>query len=202
MNVVGKGGIVILPFLDINGNGLHDAGETRVPGLNVRICGGRLERDIRDTLIRVSGLEAYTSCFIELDKNSFDNIAWQIRKGTISVIVEPNIFKLIEVPVYVVGEVSGYVMQDNPGNNKGLGRIIINITNSSAVLVARTLSEDDGFFTVIGLSPGKYSATIDPAQINKLQLVASPAINFEILPKREGDIKDGLKFVLKPVKTD
>ena len=200
MNVVGKGGIIIAPFLDINSNGLRDPGEPKVSGLNVRICGGRLEKDIRDTLIRVSGLEAYTACFIELDKNSFDNIAWQIKKGTISVMVEPNVFKTIEVPVYVVGEVSGYVMQENKGENKGLGRIIINIINGNAVLVSRTLTEDDGFFNIIGLPPGKYAATIDQVQINKLQLVATPAINFEILPKREGDVKDGLKFILKPDK--
>jgi len=49
------------------------------------------------------------NCFIEIDKNSFDNISWQIRKPVISAAIDPNQFKLIEIPITVYGEGTGMV---------------------------------------------------------------------------------------------
>ncbi|HVF96947.1 MAG TPA: hypothetical protein VM871_06490, partial [Flavisolibacter sp.] len=106
---VGRGGIVILPFLDLNCNGRRDATEPKAFGLKLQINGGRVEHSAGDTTIRISRLEAYTNYYVELDKASFDNIAWRIRKPTLSVAVDPNSFKLIEVAVAVVGEASGRV---------------------------------------------------------------------------------------------
>ena len=197
---VGRGGLIISPFLDLNCNGRRDPGEPKAFGLNLRISGGRIERNVGDTSIRISGLEAYTSSFIELDKTSFDNIAWQIKKPTISVTIEPNNFKLIEVPVAVVGEVSGTVYHNDANGKNGLGRVIVNFYDSGSILVARTVTEADGYFSFMGLAPGNYTARIDAAQIQKLQMVASPALSFKILSNIVGDVADGLQFVLQPVK--
>jgi hypothetical protein len=196
---VGRGGIVILPFLDLNCNGKHDAGEPRVSGLNLRVNGGRIERNDRDTTIRINGLEAYTNYFIELDKNSFDNVAWQIKKQTLSVTIEPNNLKLIEVAVAVVGEVAGTVFLKDAKGKNGLARIIVNIYNSNLKLVAKTLTEADGYFSLMELPPGNYTAQVDAAQIQKLQMISSAAISFKIQPKNEGDVVDGLQFVLQAI---
>jgi hypothetical protein len=72
---VGKGGISVIPFLDMNANGLRDQGEPKAYGLNLRANGGRIEKSERDTTIRILGLEPYKSCFIELDENRFENIS-------------------------------------------------------------------------------------------------------------------------------
>jgi hypothetical protein len=187
-NSVGRGGIVILPFLDLNCNGKHD------------VNGGRIERNDRDTTIRINGLEAYTNYFIELDKSSFDNVAWQIKKQTLSVTIEPNNLKLIEVAVAVVGEVAGTVfLKDTKGKN-GLGRIIVNIYNSDLKLVGKTLTEADGYFSLMELPPGNYTAQVDAVQAQKLQMAASAAVAFKILPKRDGDVVDGLQFVLQALR--
>lgn len=194
---VGRGGIVILPFLDLNCNGKRDAGEERVLGLNLRVNGGRIERNDRDTTIRINGLEAYTNYFIELDKSSFDNVAWQIKKQTLSVTIEPNNLKLIEVAVAIVGEVAGTVFLKDAKGKNGLGRVIVNVYNSNLKLVAKTLTEADGYFSLMELPPGNYTAQVDAAQAQKLQMTASAAIAFKILPKKDGDVVDGLQFVLQ-----
>ena len=55
---VGKCGLVILPFLDINGNNKKDPGEPRVPEINFRIInGGRIEYSKSDSTTSVSELE-------------------------------------------------------------------------------------------------------------------------------------------------
>ena len=64
---VGKGGISIIAFLDLNANRHRDTGEPRVYGLNLHANGGRIEKSDRDSTIRILGLEPYTTCFIELD---------------------------------------------------------------------------------------------------------------------------------------
>ena len=197
---VGKGGIIILPFLDLNCNGKRNEGEPRVLGLNLRINGGRVERNDRDTSIQINGLEAYTNYLIELDKSSFDNVAWQIKKQTLSVTIEPNNLKLIEVAVAVVGEVAGNVFLKNAKGNTGLGRIIVNIYNSELKLVAKVLTEADGYFSFMGLSPGNYTAQIDLVQAQKLQMLASPAVSFIIRLNKDGDVVDGLQFLLQVIK--
>lgn len=171
---VGKGGIIISPFLDVNCNGRRDAKEKIVTGLKFRINGGRIERN-KDGSMRIEGLEAYNSYLIELDKNSFDKIAWQILKPTIRVTIEPNHFKVIEVPVRVVGEASGMVYLKKDKSTEGISRILINIYNDTFKLVGRTLTESDGYFSYFGLPPGSYTARVDTSQLRKLNFTCSPS---------------------------
>ncbi len=195
---VGKGGIVFSPFLDLNCNNKRDTGEPKVAGLNIRMSGGLASENDRDTTIRVTDVEPYTPHLIELDANSFDNISWKLRYKTFSVVVDPNMFKRIEIPVSVVGEVSGTVYREKNNDQLGIGRISVNIFDEKGKLAGKTLSEPDGFFSYLGLAPGNYEVSIDPVQMNKLHLVASPekqkiTINLGI----NGDTVEDVDFVLK-----
>ncbi len=196
---VGKGGITIVPFLDLNCNGRRDKGEPKAFGLNFGIDNGRIERDNRDTIIRVFDLEPYATYTIELDRNSFDNISWQIKKPTISVIVDPNQFKLIQIPIAVVGEVSGTVYINENNKKKGQGRITVCFYRSDdSSLAASTLTEADGYFSFLGLAPGSYYARIDADQLRRLSMTSSPiALPVNILQNRDGYVVDGLEFVLQ-----
>ncbi len=196
---VGKGGIVILPFLDLNDNGKHDKGEPKVTGLTLHMTGGRVVQNKRDSTVRILDLEPFTSYFIEIDRSSFDNVAWQIRKPVISVAVDPNMFKLVEVPVSVLGEATGMAyIQTNQGL-LGQGRIIVSFFRPDSTLAGRTLSEADGYFSFLGLAPGAYFAKIDAGQLKKLDMAASPGIlPFKINCTRDGDQAVGLDFVLSP----
>jgi hypothetical protein len=196
-NNVGKGGVVLLPFLDLNCNGKHEASEPRVEGLRLHVNGGRVQHNKKDTTITILGMEAYTTYYLELGNNSFDNIAWQLRKPVISVTVDPNHFKSIEIPVYVVGEASGTVMSDGARGRTGVGRIIVNIYDSSSRLVTKVLTEPDGFFSYMGLAPGKYTARIDQAQLDKIRMKCiTGSQEFVINQNIDGDVVDRLKFVI------
>lgn len=200
---VGRGGIIILPFLDLNCNGRRDKGEPKVAGLNIRINGGRIELSQKDTTLRIFDLEPYISYFIELDRNSFDNIAWQIKMHSLSVAVDPNQFKLVEVPIAVAGEASGMVyMQGNKGKT-GQGRIIVCFYDKNSKLVARTISESEGYLSFLGLAPGSYTVMVDTTQLRKLHMIAKPSsTQIEIERSRDGDVVDNLEFVLYPAAVD
>jgi len=200
---VGKGGIVIAPFLDLNCNGRRDDNEPRVNGLLVHMSGGRMEQNKRDSTIRILDLEPFTNYFIELDRFSFDNIAWQIQKPLISVAIDPNQLKLIQVPISIVGEVSGMVYMNNAEGNYGYGRILVSFFGNDGKWVARTQTESDGYFTFLGLAPGSYTARIDTLQLHKLRLIASPiAIPFTIKSMQDGDQVEGLSFNITSVTKD
>jgi hypothetical protein len=200
---VGKGGISITAYLDLNANGHKDAGEPKAYGLNLHTNGGRIERTGRDSTIRILGLEPYTSCFIELDPNSFENISWRLPVRTLSVAVDPNVVKNIEIPITVVGEATGIVYMDKEGIKSGQGRIIISFYNSSFQQTGRTITEDDGYFSYFGLAPGKYIVRIDTAQLQRLGMSSEPGSReFSITSGSDGDIVDGLDFTLRMKRSD
>jgi len=195
---VGKGGISIIAFLDLNSNGKRDPGEPKAYGLNLHANCGRVEKSDRDTTIRILGLEPYTSCFVELDPNSFENISWRIPYRTLNVYVNPNMLKNIEVPVKVAGEANGKVTLDKNGEKKDMGRIIIGFYTSNLKPAGKTLTEENGYFNYFGLAPGNYFVRIDTVQLRKLSMTSEPgSLQFNITPGIDGDIVDGLDFTLK-----
>ena len=200
---VGKGGIIIRPFLDYNSNGVRDPGENAAPGLNLHSYGGRVDKSEKDTLIAITGLEPYTSCYIELDPNSFYNIAWRLPYESLNVKVDPNIMKTINIPVSVVGEAAGYIRMEGDDGVKGLGRIIVRYLDENKVVVASALSEHDGYYSYFGLKPGKYFVMPDTAQLNKLGMLSKPdSLGFVIGKSLEGDIVGDLDFTLRLTRTD
>ncbi len=199
---VGKGGIVFKPFLDVNSNGLQDAGEPIVWGLKARVNGGRVVYDEKDSLIRILDLEPYNKYFVELKESGFDNISWKIRNKKLNIVASPNNFVLISVPVAVAGEVSGSVgvLRDGKKEPEGLGQVIVCIFDSTMKnLVARTVSESDGYFSYLGLRPGKYIVTVDSAQISKIHMtLAKRKFPVTIHETVDGDMADWIDFVLIP----
>ena len=199
---IGKGGVIISPFLDLNNNGRRDTNEKIVTGLKFRINGGRIKHN-EDGSLRVENLEAFNSYLIELDKNSFDKIAWQIKKPIIQVEIEPNHFKRLEIPVTVVGEASGMVYLKSNRSVTGISRILINIYDSNSVIVGRALSESDGYFSYFGLAPGSYTVKVDSAQLRKLKFNCSPrSLSVHIASSEDGVVADGFEFIVEPLFPD
>ena len=195
---VGKGAITVIPFLDLNSNGNWDETEPNVPGLKLKNLGGRLVYNEDKTIIRIYDLQPYVQLLIEIDPISLDNIAWKVRNPVIAIETVPNQFKTLHIPIEVLGEVSGMVYFKDDSGTSGQGRIIVNILNEAGETAARILTEGDGYFTYLGLRPGKYKAVIVADQLENLDYSVAPMeFTFEILIEKYGDIVDNLEFTLK-----
>jgi hypothetical protein len=93
-----------------------------------------------------------------------------------------------------MGEASGTVYN---GSN-GQGRILVCIYRSDLSLVTRVLTESDGYYSYLGLKPGKYTVRIDAGQLAKLKINSTPEfLPITISSSVDGDIVDGLDFRLK-----
>ncbi len=193
-----RAALTIIPFLDLNRNGSRDPLEPGVPGLELKNRSGKLTYNSDRTVLRITELQPYIDLLLELDPVSLDNIAWKIEDPKILVKTQPNFFKEIFVPVQVMGEVGGMVYFNNGSSVRGQGRIIVNILDEKGEKAAEILTEGDGYFSYLGLAPGKYTAEIDHEQLQKLNYKVSPQkVEFEIKVDQYGDIVDTLEFTLE-----
>ncbi|MEI8204027.1 MAG: hypothetical protein WCH34_13485, partial [Bacteroidota bacterium] len=195
---VTKGGIKVYPFLDLNNNGVLDNNEPMMKLTSIRINGSRPIFSNKDSIIRIPDLNAFVNYTVEFSDADLENIAWRFKNKIYSVLVDPNQFKRLDVPIVIVGEVSGTAYMNKDGMLKGIGRITIQFRRkNSDKVVAETLSESDGYIYYMGLSPGEYVARIDPEQLSNLEFVSDPPeINFKIKSSQEGDIVEGINFTL------
>jgi hypothetical protein len=196
-STVGKGAFTFLAYLDLNGNGKRDKNEPKVLGLNLRVNGGRVIKSKSDSTIRVIDLPPYTSYLVELDKNSFQSISWHINQRNLNVYADPNQFKTIEIPVDVMAEASGTVNIKSKAGIRGLGRVYVCFYRNNETFVAKTLTEGDGYYSYMGLSPGKYIARMDSSQMRKINMIATPEFKeFTVKESKDGDFVEGLDFTL------
>lgn len=189
---VGRSGISIIPFVDINHNGMQDDDEPLAEKLNVRCNGGQTIYREKDNILRINGLEPFIAYSLIIDELGFDQLSWQVKNKNVKVTTDPNQFKRIYVPVTPMGEVYGNVV-DESGN--GMGRVLVNIFSENDSLVTTIQSESDGYFSYLGLIPGKYMLKVDTLQLRLLEMTADEKEIF-INPCVEGDIIDAGNIVL------
>jgi len=190
--------MILYPFLDMNWNGKRDKGEPKAFGMEVQVSGGRIQYIEKDTITRIYDLQPYAQYLVTLNGSKFDNISWRMNNQTMSVIVDPNQFKRIEVPIVVVAEASGQVYLRDRNTLRGQGRITVQFYKNDTVILNSTLSESDGYFSYMGLAPGNYLVAVDPEQMRKLDMTATPAfIPFTVEPSIDGDYISDLEFVIQ-----
>ncbi len=196
---VGKGGIALYPFLDLNGNGTFDEDEHIVMINSVKIAGSNPIFSKNDSIVRIPNLMAFISYRLEFSDKDLENIAWRFMNKEYEVLIDPNQYKRIDIPVVSVGEVNGVIYFNQENSLKGTGRILVKIyKKNSEKVIAETLSESDGYISYIGLKPGDYFATIDSTQLSNLNFIATPIIKeFSIKVVEEGDVVEDLDFVLE-----
>ncbi len=200
-SALGKGGILFYPFLDLNQDGKRDKGEQMVLLNNVKVNGGKADISKKDSIVRVSDLNSFINYNITFSDDDLDNVSWRFKYKTYQVLIDPNQYKRVDVPILSVGEISGMVYLNKENISEGQGRIIIQIIGKKGNKVAETLSERDGYYSYLGLNPGEYTIRIDEKQLQKLGYQASPAThNITIKAFVDGAIIDELDFTIQSKK--
>ncbi len=193
----GSGSLVLVAFLDINGNGVHDKKEPILPNFKFNINGNFRKHKSKKGGIHVLNLTPYKRYIIKIDPGSFDHIAWVVKNPTIAVDVVPNQIQKIQIPVSVMGEISGFVSLKDPINTSVKRGIPISIYTQKGHFVGNTHTATDGYFNYFGLLPGNYTISIDSSYLERMNLIASnPILNVYIGESSDGYYLDGLDFEL------
>lgn len=200
---VGRGGISLYPFLDINRNGIFDKDEPMVKLTAVRVMGSKAIYNESDSIVRIAGLNPFIKYIITFSDNDLGSVSWRFKHKTYEVLVDPNQFKRVDIPIVIVGEFSGTVYLNRDSNLKGIGRILVKFyKENSQELVAETQSEYDGYVYYLGFEPGNYVARFDSTQLRNLGFSYDlEQIPFTIKQSEEGDFVSNVDFVLNSKET-
>jgi hypothetical protein len=194
---VGRAGVDVLVFLDINHNNLKDANEPLVKNASVAINKGKQIRTDNDTVHRFVSLEPYSSYLLTVANNGFPSISWILEKSTWSVSTSPNQLTKVFIPVKPMGEVEGLVSTLKSGKKTPASRLLVYILDSQSKQVAKVLTEQNGYFSYLGLAPGTYEIRFDEKQLKGLGLSLTYAqTSFEVKVSSQGDLVSGIEVVL------
>lgn len=186
--------VKFIAFLDINGNSIQDKDEPQLQGMEVTSFSGGQKEESNDGSSLFRGMEPYMEHHFTINTDHLNRIAWRVKKKRLNIYLNPNQMRLVEIPVSVIGEVGGFVL-DSTAN--GLGGIKVRILDEEQQLVKQIISEPDGFFSYLGLKSGSYTAQLDPKQLENLELESNGLFSFEIHNTEEGDIVDDLEFEIQ-----
>ena len=191
-SATGRGGIIISAFVDVNHNKVFDEGEKKVSINSIRSRGGEINYNLIDSIIKISNLNPFIEHIIQVSNDDLDVISWRYDNEIFSIMVDPNQFKTVSIPILPVGEIVGGVTI----NGRGKGRMLVDIYEKGK-LITQIQSESDGYVYYLGLKPGNYVAKINKEQLENLKYLSFPnQINFNIKESYEGDMIDGIDFEL------
>ena len=196
-NCVGRAGIDVLVFLDINHNDKKDDNEPLVKNASVAINKGNQVLAENDTVHRFVSLEPYAPYLLTIANNGFSNISWILEKSTWSVMTNPNQIKKIYIPIKPMGEIEMTIKMNKNEKIVPANRLIVYIFNDNKVQITKGLTDQDGNFTFLGLSPGNYAIKFDEKQLKGLGLSSNyvPKL-FEIKISPQGDYVSGVEIIL------
>ncbi len=181
----GGTGALLIPFLDKNNNGYKDSGEPMVKGLRVDLENGAQREILEDGSIYIHKMIADVVQKIELNQERVKNIYHRLEHKTIGVKPQSGLYSTVFLPFKEVGEIEGNVSFTN-GTKRPLK---VSIYDMSDKKMATAKIESDGYFSYLGLTPGKYYLKIEVKDSNTDHTITP----FELLPNsKEGAYLGGL----------
>jgi len=173
------GTAVLVAFVDKNGNGVRDADEAGLAGINAQ-AGNWPGTTDKNGIAIVSGLGDASRARIHIDPESISDPYLVAPASTIEIVPHPGKVTEISYPLTAMGEVAFKALfQQATGAPRGLSALEVQAIAADGTVAAEGRTEFDGTFIFERLKPGKYSVRIDPDQAKRLKLgfVATVAFN-------------------------
>lgn len=194
----GRSAVIFQMFSDDNGNSIYDSNENIIQGAEITIdAATRIEKN-QDGSVTAYELNPYTIYTARVNEAKVKNPIYTSLHSEFSFVTDPNRMKVIQVPFYAAGDVSGRViryLQDEKILLNGLKLIITNLDEQSKIT---TSTFSDGSFYYFGLKPGNYQISLDNSQLQKLNLKAAPnEYKFSISSDTGIGFADDLEFTLQ-----
>lgn len=168
-----RGGITGHVFLDDNGNGRFDMGESGVEGVRMMV-GGRTVRTMADGRYTAWDLPPYQAVNLWADSASIPDPTLVPVRGIVEVVVPPSSFGRVDVPVASSREVTGSVVLVAGERTAPAPQVALLLVNTDTEEQHRLRSFSDGQFYLSGVRPGTYLLDLDPDRSTGLQAVTGP----------------------------
>jgi hypothetical protein len=157
---LGLGGLGGTVFLDNNGNGIFDTGESGVPG--VRLVVGNLIAETDDYgRYSVWSLVPFEAADIQVETSSLRNPLWIPVFDCAAAPISPNDFRQIDLPLVEGVELEGRVQTRRGDAFHSSGAVPLRLIQDPGTREYKTRSFQDGEFYLLGVAPGRYRVEVD-----------------------------------------
>ncbi len=198
-NQVGRAGASVILFVDNNNSGNYDEGDEIIPHRAIRLDRSSQMKVGSDGVIRIGQLQSYYRYNLEVIRQALPNPLLAPGRDEFSFVADPNQYKRIEIPFYRTGVIDGTVYIMREGEKQPRGGLRIQIEGKDVEFDETIRNFSDGTYYAMDMPPGNYTATVDPSQLNFLNVNQKGGpLEFEIQALAEGDFVEGLDIVLEP----
>jgi len=200
---VGYGGLVFQPFVDANGNDMHDPGEEYIQSgrMTMTTLFNKSTLRYRPGGFVIERAQPYEEYYLTLEPQYLDNPLWVPKYSTLSVVAEPNEFRRVDVPIILGGIVRGQVLFGTNGDAVPAEGLSISISpegQAEGGFRRTMLTFSTGQFEFFGIPPGRYVVSLDPNQVSQIGYRTdglSRVVEIRALP--EGDGVNDIDFTLQ-----
>lgn len=190
-----RAGISGRVFLDVNGDGRWQAGEQTITGVRVR-AGFVTALSDSSGRYRIWDLPAFEPVLVAVDSTTLVSPLWVPAYNSVSVETGPNRFRSLDIPIVPGGVIEGRVVRQTLDSVVPVAGARLHLRRHGSGQTVQLVTFSDGGFYLIGVKPGGYELTADPAVLARLGLSAWP-IAFTVPSVPDGAAVDGLELRLE-----
>lgn len=186
--------LLIVPFLDENGNGVKDKNESVMKETKIMT---HIRTDIQKTKsgISFSNIVPNQAFKIVIPRQAYEDITWQIDPQDICLVLAPHQSRTINIPVKILTELSGQITVTKPGQVSVVNGVPVTVTNMHTGKTIELHSDEWGYYSTMVVC-GNYSISVDTDSLDKSGLeCAVPIRHVVIEPSRDGQQLLDLNFV-------
>ncbi len=189
-----RAGIAGTVFLDLNGNGVRDAGEEGLPNVRVLVGTGSAVSDSTGEY-RVWDIVPFEPVVVVPDSMSFDSPLWVAADEALAVLPAPNHFTGVDVPLSMGAVLEGRVTRKFGGGAQGVAGVTLELRDVATGRRRSIVTFTDGTFYMLGVPPGDYELAVGARTLELLRQAAEP-VRFTVAP--DGGVRASLDIRLAP----
>lgn len=146
-------------YLDLNGNGEWDEGETNLSNVRILVNGHKRTITDQEGKYMIQGLNSGQATSIRVDPASLD-ILYIPVKEKVWVELRPASGMNLDFGVVPCSGISGYLCGNEELLREISGSVVVVLINENGDEIYRTYPECDGFYVLEKVIPGKYILTV------------------------------------------
>ena len=181
-------------FLDQNGDGRWSPGETLLSGVRLR-AGYVTAVSDSSGRYRVWDLPSFEPVIVAVDSATLASPLWVPAYGSVSVETGPNRFRELDLPILPGGVIEGRVVRETPTGMVPVAGATLRLQRRGTDDVRPLTTFSDGAFYLMGVKPGEYDLSVDPADLEQLGLTDEP-LPISVPAEADGASVSGLELRL------
>lgn len=193
----GSAGVLARAFLDLDRDGVWDAGEQPLEGVGITAGGRRAIATGPDGTALLAGLPIYGDIGLSVLPDTLGDAMWNASRPSVTTFLRPGQLATIDFPIVGNGEVNGtiFLKTAKAGPPDELAGVKLELVDAQGAVAMKTSSAYDGFYTLYGIAPGTYQLRIPPDQFRQGPPRDLPTKAIVIAP--QGSLVEGLDIVLE-----